>query len=323
MFADSRKLQIRCLQSNSQVNVLKLLFLTLFGLCLASVFVVNSQSSPSSKAGANPSDNPVLVGAGDIASCDDLAGAEATAKLIEKIPGTVFAAGDLAYPDGSDADFAKCYAPTWGRFKDRTRPAPGNHEYHSDGASGYNRYFGEAAGEASKGYYSYDLGAWHVIALNSECDQVGGCDPASAQGKWLADDLAKHPAGCTVAYFHKPLFSSGGAHGSDPQMRPLWDALYHAGVDVIINGHDHDYERFAPQDPMGKPDAAHGIREFVVGSGGKNSHRRMGSAKPNSEVRNDDTFGVLKLTLHGRGYDWDFVPEAGKTFKDSGSGTCH
>jgi len=267
--------------------------------------------------------DPVLVGAGDIASCDDLAGAEATAKLIEKIPGTVFAAGDLAYPDGSDEQFAKCYAPTWGRFKDRTRPAPGNHEYHKSGASGYARYFGAAAGDPSKAYYSYELGTWHIVVLNSECAEVGGCDAASPQGKWLREDLEQHPVACTLAYFHKPLFSSGGKHGSNPEMKPLWDTLYGAGADVILNGHDHDYERFAPQDPEGHADAKRGIREFVVGSGGKNSHRKMGEAKANSEIRNDDTFGVLKLTLRPAGYDWEFVPEAGKTFTDTGRGSCH
>ena len=267
--------------------------------------------------------DPVLVGAGDIASCDDLAGAEATAKLIEKIPGTVFAAGDLAYPDGSDEQFAKCYAPTWGRFKDRTRPAPGNHEYHKSGASGYARYFGAAAGDPSKAYYSYELGTWHIVVLNSECAEVGGCDAASPQGKWLREDLEQHPVACTLAYFHKPLFSSGGKHGSNPEMKPLWDTLYGAGADVILNGHDHDYERFAPQDPEGHADAKRGIREFVVRSGGKNSHRKMGEAKANSEIRNDDTFGVLKLTLRPAGYDWEFVPEAGKTFTDTGRGSCH
>jgi hypothetical protein len=282
-----------------------------------------TQSSTPVAAMIAPASDPVLVGAGDIASCDDLAGAYATAKLIEKISGTVFAVGDLAYPNGSDEDFAKCYQPTWGRFKDRTRPAPGNHEYHSDGASAYNRYFGATAGDPERGYYSFDLGTWHILALNSECAHVGGCDAASPEGKWLREDLAQHPAGCTLAYFHKPLFSSGGAHGNNLLMKPLWDALYHAGADLVINGHDHNYERFAPQDPDGKADPKHGIREFVVGSGGKNSHRAVGPAEPNSEVRNGDTFGVLKLTLHARSYDWEFVPEAGKTFTDSGTGTCH
>ena len=267
--------------------------------------------------------DPVLVGAGDIASCEDLSGAEATAKLIDKIPGTVIAVGDLAYPDGSDEQFAKCYGPTWGRFRDRTRPAPGNHEYHSDGASGYVRYFGMLAGDPRKAYYSYDLGRWHIIALNSECDEAGGCSPQSEQGKWLQEDLAKHRSGCTLAYFHKPLFSSGLKHGNDPEVKPFWEILYHSGAAVIVNGHDHDYERFALQDPSGKVDSVHGIREFVVGTGGKNSHRTFGAPQPNSEVRQGDTFGVLKLTLHAESYDWEFVPEAGKTFTDSGTGRCH
>jgi hypothetical protein len=243
--------------------------------------------------------------------------------MIDKIPGTVFAAGDLAYPDGSDEQFAKCYGPTWGRFKDRTHPAPGNHEYHSDGASGYSRYFGAAAGDPKKAYYSYDVGAWHIVALNSECAQVGGCAAESPQGQWLRQDLAQHPATCTLAYFHKPLYSSGASHGNDPEMKPFWQILYAAGADIVINGHDHDYERFASQDPEGKPDPKRGIREFVVGTGGKNSHRTFATVKANSEIRQADTFGVLKLTLHPSSYDWEFVPEAGKSFHDSGSGSCH
>jgi acid phosphatase type 7 len=272
---------------------------------------------------AGAQQDAVLVGAGDIASCDDLRGAEATAKLIDRIAGTVIAVGDLAYPDGSDEQFAMCYEPTWGRFKDRTRPAPGNHEYHSDGASGYARYFGAAAGDPKKGYYSYDLGRWHIVVLNSECDKVGGCNMGSPQEQWLRKDLSAHPTKCTLAYWHKPLFSSGAAHGNDPEVKPLWDALYAANADVVINGHDHDYERFAPQDAAGKPDSERGMREFVVGTGGKNSHRALAAPKPNSEVRQADTFGVLKLTLRDESYDWEFVPEAGKTFTDSGTGKCH
>ncbi len=267
--------------------------------------------------------DPVIVGAGDIASCDDLSGAAATAALIDKIPGTVIAVGDLAYPDGTDEQFAKCYGPTWGHFKDRTRPVPGNHEYHSEGASGYAHYFGAAAGDPNKAYYSYDLGKWHIIALNSECARVGGCGKESEQGKWLQQDLEKHPTACTLAYFHRPLFSSGLAHGKDPEIKPLWEILYHAGVDVIISGHDHDYERFAPQDPDGRLDSQHGIREFVVGTGGKNSHRLFGVTQPNSETRQVTTYGVLKMTLHPQSYDWEFVPVAGGKFTDSGSGTCH
>jgi hypothetical protein len=290
---------------------------------VASASGAQKESASKKPAEVKMSSDPVLVGAGDISSCDDLAGAEATAKLIEKIPGTVFAAGDLAYPDGSDEQFAKCYDPTWGRFKDRTRPVPGNHEYHNSGDSGFARYFGAAAGDATKGYYSYDLGAWHIVALNSECEHVGGCGARSPQGEWLRQDLARHPTTCTLAYFHKPLFSSGASHGNDLDMKPLWQTLYAANADVVINGHDHDYERFAPQDPEGNADLKRGIREFVVGTGGKNSHRTFAALRANSEAHQADTFGVLKLTLHASGYDWEFVPEAGKSFHDSGNGSCH
>jgi hypothetical protein len=307
----------------------KIAVAVLLALRMVNVSVAADHSKEPKKQHAFPasvaarSSDPVLVGAGDIASCDDLGGAYATAKLIEKIPGTVFAVGDLAYPDGSDQNFANCYAPTWGRFKDRTRPAPGNHEYHVNGASGYARYFGTAAGDATKGYYSYDLGSWHIIALNSECGEVGGCELNSPQGQWLKHDLEQHPAACTLAYFHKPLFSSGAKHGNDLTVLPLWRILYAGGADIILGGHDHDYERFAPQDPDAKLDNRHGIREFVVGSGGKNSHREFGIPKQNSQIRNADTFGVLKLTLHPSSYDWEFVPETGKTFTDHGNGTCH
>ena len=302
-----------------------LLCILLLAVACTSKSSSSTSSSPAPKRppAVNDPSAVTLVGAGDIASCDDLAGAAATAKLIDNIPGTVFAAGDLAYPDGSDEQFAKCYGPTWGRFKDRTHPSPGNHEYHSDGASGYVRYFGAAAGDPKKAYYSYDLGAWHIIALNSECQDVGGCGVGSQQEQWLRQDLNAHPAKCTLAYWHKPLFSSGAAHGNDPEVKPLWDALYAADADVVINGHDHDYERFAPQDASARLDQQRGIREFVVGTGGKNSHRSFASPKPNSEVRQADTFGVLKLTLHATSYDWEFVPEADKTFTDFGSGTCH
>jgi len=263
----------------------------------------------------------VLIGAGDIADCSDLAGAEATAKLLEANPGTVMALGDLAYPNGTPDDF-KCYHKTWGRVKDRTRPAVGNHEFHSTGASYYFQYFGSAAGDPKTGYYSYDLGAWHIVVLNSECQQVGGCEAGSSQEKWLRADLAAHPVGCTLAYFHKPRFSSGLNHGNDPEVGAFWQALYDYNAELILNGHDHDYERFAPQDPGGNADPKRGIREFVVGTGGKN-HREFGIRKSNSEVRNNHAFGLLKLTLKTTGYDWKFIPEAGKTFTDSGSGSCH
>ena len=272
-------------------------------------------------ASTAPGKAEVLVGAGDIADCTNLTGAEATAVLLAKIPGTVMAVGDLAYPDGTPENFA-CYDKTWGQEKSRTRPAAGNHEFHSAGATFYFQYFGDAAGDSSKGYYSYELGTWHIVVLNSECLQVGGCGPGSAQERWLREDLAAHPVACTLAYFHKPLFSSGGAHGDDLTIKPLWDALYHAGADVVVNGHDHDYERFAPQTPEGMTDPVNGIREFVAGTGGKN-HRPFGAAHANSEARNADAFGVLKLTLLPGKYAWEFVPEAGKTFADSGGGVCH
>ena len=263
----------------------------------------------------------VLVGAGDIADCSDLSGAEATAKLLESIPGQVFTAGDNAYPAGTKEQFDNCYDKTWGRVKSRTRPSVGNHEFHSGGATPYFDYFGAAAGDPTKGYYSYELDAWHIVVLNSECSEVGGCGAGSRQEKWLRADLASHPSVCTVAYWHKPLFSSGAKHGNDPEMKAFWEDLYDAKAAIVINGHDHDYERFAPQNPDGKSDAARGIREFVVGTGGK-SHRPFAKPLATSEVRNADTYGVLKLKLRVKSYDWEFIPEAGKTFHDSGSGSC-
>jgi acid phosphatase type 7 len=274
-----------------------------------------------SSADKNKTSDPVLVGAGDIADCADLSGAEATAKLLDAIPGTVFTAGDNAYEQGTAEQFAKCYDPTWGRQKTRTRPSVGNHEFHSGGATPYFDYFGVAAGDPKKGYYSYELGSWHIIVLNSECLDVGGCQAGSVQEKWLKDDLHSHPATCTLAYWHKPLFSSGAKHGNDPEIRPFWNDLYAAHVVVVLNGHDHDYERFAPQDPDGKADPSRGIREFVVGTGGKN-HRPFGSALPNSETRNADAFGVLKLVLHAGSYDWQFIAEPSKPFTDAGTGQC-
>jgi hypothetical protein len=298
----------------ARLTIVFLLFLSVRGISLP-------QGSSARRTPLTTESAAVLVGAGDIADCTNLSGAEATAKLLEKIPGTVMAVGDLAYPDGTVANFS-CYDKTWGRMKNRTRPAAGNHEFHSPGAANYFQYFGEAAGPPSRGYYSYELGGWHIVVLNSECLMAGGCDAGSAQGKWLREDLAAHPASCKLAYFHKPLFSSGSAHGNDLLMKPLWDALYQAGADVIVNGHDHDYERFAPQTPDGIADPSRGIREFVVGTGGKN-HRPFGTPHANSEVRDAEAFGVLTLTLLPGRYEWAFVPEEGKSFHDSGSGTCH
>ena len=203
---------------------------------LASVHSEQSSSATSTDA--------VFVGAGDIADCSDLSGAEATAKLLDAIPGTVFTVGDNAYEGGTAKQFRDCYGTTWGRHKSRTRPTAGNHEFHSGGATPYFDYFGASAGNPKTGYYSFDLGSWHVIALNSECDQIGGCQAGSAEEEWLREDLKEHPAACTVAYWHKPLFSSGGKHGNDQEVKPLWQALYEAHATIVLNGHDHDYERF-------------------------------------------------------------------------------
>lgn len=267
-----------------------------------------------------------LVGAGDIVSCFDLTGAEATAKLIDAIPGTVFAAGDLAYQRGTYEEFIKCYGPTWGRFKSRTRPTPGNHEYNGAPATGYFRYWDGRAGDPGRGYYSYDLGSWHIIVLNTNCGitQLGGCAEGSPEETWLKQDLATHPNVCTLAYGHHALFSSGllPKHAEHPELRAFWQDLYDAHADLVLAGHEHSYERFAPQNPEGNPDPEHGIREIVVGTGGR-SHTPLGYAKPNSEVRDDRTYGVLKLTLSPGKYRWEFIPIPGKTFQDSGEGVCH
>ena len=227
---------------------------------------VPSVSGSPGPTSADPSADPVLVGAGDIADCGLDADA-ATASLLDGIDGTVFTAGDNAYPDGTPEQFRTCYGSTWGRQLARTRPAPGNHDWGTKDLAGYLGYFGAAAAPAGKSWYSYDLGAWHVIVLDSDCTSVGGCGAATDQGRWLAADLAASTAGCTLAIWHHPRFSSG-EHGNDPSVAPFWTALYDAGADVVVNGHDHDYERFAAQDPDGRPDAARGLREFVVGTGG-------------------------------------------------------
>jgi hypothetical protein len=265
--------------------------------------------------------DPVVLAAGDIAGCDTF-GDEATAAILDRLPGTVVPNGDLVYEDGTAQEFADCYDPTWGRHKARTRPVVDGHEYRTPGAAPYYAYWGAVAGDPAKGYYSYDIGGWHVIALNAECAAVGGCGTGSPQEVWLRSDLAAHPTLCTLTFLHAPRFSSGNIHGSNPDMQPFWQALYDAGAELVVSGDDHIYERFAPQTPTGSADAVRGIREIIAGTGGR-SHYGIGTIKPNSEVRNTDTFGILKLTLHSGGYDWNFVPEAGKTFTDAGSGTCH
>jgi acid phosphatase type 7 len=275
--------------------------------------------------GASQRRTVTLVGAGDIGRCDDRSDTK-TARLVGKIPGTVFTLGDNVYPDGTREQFRECYDPTWGKYNKRTRPSLGDQDYKTEGASAYFDYFGKAAGDPDEGYYSYDLGEWHIVALNSNCGEGEiRCGPGSAQTKWLKEDLAANAADegqCTLAYMHHPRFSSGEEHGSTPKLEPLWEALYEAGADVVLSGHEHNYERFAPQDPGGKADPQRGIREFVVGTGGK-SHYPILEPIANSEVYDDETYGVLELTLNPKSYEWRFIPVEGETFTDSGSARCH
>lgn len=296
----------------------RLFFISVLALFLSGL----GYSGPSTESAFAQSSDPVLVGAGDITNCNRSQDDE-TAKLLDNISGTVFTLGDNAYPDGTATQFANCYGPTWGRHKARTRPSPGNHDYHPAGASGYYGYFGSAASPLDnnctsncKGYYSYNLGAWHIIALNSEITHSAG----SAQEQWLRADLAANQSMCTLAYWHKPRFSSG-QHGNIPSVGTFWQALYDYGADVVLVGHDHTYERFAPQNPNGQADTTRGMRQFVVGTGGSGLYP-FPSIQPNSQVRNNTTYGVLKLTLHATSYDWEFIPIAGQTFTDSGTGNC-
>jgi acid phosphatase type 7 len=297
-------------------------------LSLAVLLIVAFEVPPEARADAPTEKGPeaprggavVLAGAGDIASCVS-DGDEATATLLDAIDGVVFTLGDHAYEAGTPIEFEACYEATWGRHKARTRPTPGNHDYLTPGASGYFDYFGAAAGEPNKGYYSYRLGAWHIVVLNSNCDDAGGCGTDSAQVKWLRANLASAGTMCTLAYWHHPRFSSG-PHGSEPTLQAFWQALHDHGAEVVLSGHDHVYERFAPQDSEGRLDPTRGLRQFVVGTGGGSHHRFSGPPIANSEIRNDDTFGVLKLTLYPASYEWQFIPVAGRTFTDSGSAPC-
>jgi hypothetical protein len=280
-----------------------------------------------------PAAGPTIAAAGDIA-CDPGSGSynggqgtateckqRATSDLL--VAGgyaAVLGLGDLQYEDGAFSKFTASYEPSWGRVKAITKPAPGNHEYQTASAAGYYQYFGGAAGDPAKGYYSFDVGSWHVIALNSNCSAVGGCGAGSPQEQWLRSDLAGRTNTCTLVYWHHPLFSSG-EHGSDSTYTAFWQALYDANADVVLVGHDHNYERFAPQNPTGGLDLARGIREFVVGTGGKNL-RTFPTVRPNSEARDVTSFGILELTLGASRYDWRFVPAVG-SFTDSGSASCH
>ena len=272
---------------------------------------------PNGSSAPPPSVAPVppatLVGAGDIANCTE--GAARTAELLDRIDGTVFTTGDNAYPSGAWSEFQACYEPTWGRNRHRTRPTPGNHDYHTENGAPYYRYFGDRAGPAGLGYYSYTLGAWHVIALNSEIEVGAG----SRQEQWLRADLAANPARCTAVYWHRALYSSG-PHGGDATMRDVWRTLHEHSVDLVIVGHDHLYERFAPQDATGRLDRARGIRQFVVGTGGASVYP-VQATRPNSELT-ASVLGVLAFTLDADRYQWRFVSVDG-SFHDQGTEACH
>ncbi len=268
------------------------------------------------------SGDPVLVGAGDIAICS-LTGRTETAALLAKTAFTaIFTAGDNSNESGTMAEYTNCFGTTWGKYMKYIHPTAGNHD--ASGFPNYYTYFGAAAGPAGKGWYSYNLGSWHIIMLNTGCPgMVGPCNDSagSAQELWLKADLAAHANKCTMAIMHQPRFSSG-YHGSAAAQQPLWQDLYNAGADVVVDGHDHDYERFAPQDPTGKADAVKGIREFVVGTGGA-EHRTFSSTIANSQVRIANVWGIMKFTLHASSYDWQFIPVAGQTATDSGTASCH
>ncbi len=270
-----------------------------------------------------PSGDPVVAAAGDIA--DDGTGDTGTANLILGMnPDRVVTMGDNAYDDGTLAEYNAFYDPTWGQFKAKTRPTPGNHEYHTTGASGYFDYFNGVgvntgpAGTRGQGYYSFDVGAWHLIALNNYVSHSA----SSTQVTWLKNDLAANAGKCTIAYWHAPLFTSTSEHGPDSSVKPYWDALYAAGADVVLNGHNHHYERFARQNPTGQVDTIKGIREFVVGTGGTVLYQAFSSVAANSDVRSGASRGVLKLTLHAGSYDWRFEKSDGSFAGDSGSTAC-
>ena len=256
---------------------------------------------------------------GDAGRCDTL-NDDRTAALAETIPGTLVTLGDSVYSDGTTKEFADCYGPGWGRLLERTRPAPGNHEYHIAGAAGYFDYFGDRAGPAGRGWYSFDLGTWHLLSLDSECYAIGGCGPDSPQGRWIAEDLAARVVACTLAYWHRPVFSTG-QHGDQRDVAPLWQALQDAGADVVLSGHDHDYERFVRQDAAGRPDPG-GMTEFVVGTGGA-PLRAFLLPHDTSAFRDAGHYGVLVLTLRPGAFDWRFLSVPDGAPLDSGSEACH
>lgn len=270
--------------------------------------------------GAGTSQEVTILAAGDIALCNS-EGDEATAEIIDEIPdATVLALGDLAYPSGTEEDFEECYDPSWGEFVLRTRPVPGNHEYRTDGAEPYFDYFGSAAGRPGEGWYSFELGEWHIVALNSNCDDVE-CDEGSEQYEWLREDLAENANTCTLAFWHAPRYSSGATHAGTKSMEDIWQVLLEHDVELVLSGHEHLYERTAPLGEDGEVDPENGVRQFVVGTGGGNFYD-IGERIPGSEAAIVDTNGVLKMTLGAGTYDWQFIPTTADAPSDAGSDEC-
>jgi hypothetical protein len=277
------------------------------------------------QAGSTQAD-PTLVLVGDQHACDG-PGLSAVATLIGSLDKSwpIVSLGDASGDTGTLTEYQSCLDPFWGSLKPRVHPALGNHDWRTGNANGYFGYWGAAAGPVNQGWYSFDVGTWHVIVLSSYCGKVGGCSAATPQGKWLAADLAAHTNRCTLAVWHHPYYTSfvqpdysGGQSG----IQGFWKPLYQAGADVVVNAHSHDYERFAPQDPYGAADPQRGIRQFIVGTGGGELHTNYVQVA-NEEAVNDATWGVLELTLHASSYDWKFVPVAGSSYTDSGTGSCH
>jgi hypothetical protein len=256
----------------------------------------------------------VFAGAGDIVVCGS-DGAERTARILDRLPGSVFSLGDNVYPNSTSESLARCYGPTWGRHQGRTYATPGNHDWEVQAGAPYFAFFGGGAGPAGLGYYTVDLGAWRVLSLNSNV----AAQPGSPQYEWVRRELATPGVACTLALWHHPVFSSGG-YGNNRHMQAMWRLLDSAGVELAITAHEHSYERFAPQDADGRPDAL-GIRQFVVGTGGA-ERRPFAAIQPNSEARSSDAWGILRLLLRSSGYDWEFIPVEGQLFRDQGAGEC-
>ena len=293
------------------------------GLAVATVGAAPAQSSTAAPVAATLASDPTLAAAGDIIGGCSTSPCpyQQTAAVVSSLnPTTVLALGDISNGSGSASDYTGPFDSSWGAYKAKIRPVPGNHDYGAPGAVNYFNYFGAAAAPPL-GYYSYDVGTWHIVAINSNCSQVGGCQAGSAQELWLKSDLAQHPAACTLAFWHHPRYSSGYG-GDNTSMSDMFQDLYNARADVLLSGHSHDYERFAPQNNASQLDTANGITQFVVGTGGS-GFTGFSAAKPNSLVRNNTTWGALNITLGANSYSYQFVPVAGKTFTDSGSAACH